>query len=112
MTEFESELVLVAPRLCVGLMPGGGTTTPSVLRDAGYFQGLHDKVPGDDELGGGTTSRRLAELQAFLELGLTSTAELRCRNQGAIYTDEAGVAVPGGLSSEPPRGRPGVLAPS
>lgn len=59
-----------------------------------------------------TTSRRLAELQAFLELGLTSTAELRCRNQGAIYTDEAGVAVPGALSSEPPRGRPGVLAPS
>lgn len=53
MTEFESELVLVAPRLCVGLMPGGGTTTPSVLRDAQYFQGLHDKVPGDDELGGG-----------------------------------------------------------
>ena len=70
MTEFELQLVLVVPRLCVGLMPRGGMTTPGVLRDAQYFQGLHDKVPGTMSSAEATTSRRLAELQAFMELVL------------------------------------------
>ena len=92
--------------------PDGAPQPPVCAKTLGISKDYTIKFRGTRSSAEATTSGRLAELQAFVELGLPSTAELRRRNQEDFYTDEAGVAVPGGLRSEPLRRRPGVLAPA
>lgn len=88
--EFESELVPVVTKLCVG-EPRGGTTTLGVRAAAlGISKDYTMTFQGTPSSAGATTSGRLAELRAFVELGLPSTAELRRRNQADFYTGGEG----------------------
>lgn len=103
--EFGSERVPVVTS-CVSGNPEGAPQPPVCTETLAISKDYTIKLRGTTSSAEATTSGRLAELQAFVELGLPSTAELRRRNQG-FYTDGAGVAVPGGLRSEPPRGWPG-----